>query len=111
MDNNAQDDSDNEFPELPPNNMLNFELGQGEVDGEGQLTVVSDEIYEKERPPEVYFEDERLNSSTDSESEEEERVLDILNSELAKKQKIQSKIFSIERSNKVGTHYIFMVSI
>ena len=80
MADSSSEESENEFPELPPNVMLNIGQDSEDInDGNISLTVVSDETRQEECPPHVVDADETSSSSSDSESDKGEIASNILN--------------------------------
>lgn len=80
MADSSSEESENEFPELPPNVMLNIGLGsENSSDGRVSLTVISDETREEDCLPDVVDADDTSSSSSASESDKGEIASNILN--------------------------------
>ena len=80
MADSSSEESENEFPELPPNVMLNIGLdNENNSDGHVSLTVISDETKQEECLPDVVHADDTSSSSSDSESDKGEIASNILN--------------------------------
>ena len=80
MADSSSEESENDFPELPPNVMLNIGLdSDNNSDEHVSLTVISDETRQEECLPDVVDADDTSSSGSDSESDKGEIASNILN--------------------------------
>lgn len=80
MDDFTQNESDDEFPDLPPNIMLDMGLEDDSKENETRHTTSTDELGDELHPPIVLTKDEKDDTSSSSESSNDESILDIYRS-------------------------------
>ena len=71
MDNSSQNDSDTDFPEPPPNLMLDMGLEDDVGSNEHIYRILSNDVHEEEYPPKIIVKDESDSGSSDSEKDAE----------------------------------------